>query len=547
MRNSLLRNLYSILLLFFSTALFAHGIIESPPSRQQFCGVETKPHDIYGTVTHEKCRPILTKEDGSMDNSLYNFMGVLTHTTGRQGRVAENLPKNVCGFDSETWGGGKTPWDSANDWPTSTLKSGTNQFVWNIKWGNHFGDTEEFVFYITKPDFTFDKNRELTWDDFENTPFCVLKYNDADPTGNPNVVADKSQDKFFVTCAVPHRDSRAVIYAEWGRNRWTFERFHSCMDVVFSDSGDPNPPVVSAKIGDIPEVVSGDSEMMLDGTQSQGDNITYQWSVNAKESEYYTLMDANKAQARLVMRSPVAEQVVTVNLTVTQEGFTSMASKNFRHLPQVVNTWQLVGDTTTSETLKAGDKVKLRVIDKDGYDYYLPQDGLVLNAETAKPQNWSYALAQEVNDNNDFDLRVGVLNASSNTVNPVHSATDNKIYVGQLSNVKNAYVQFEKQDVPVPCGCKVNKKDGANPYWLGYDVYSDFAPIVLDFSETGINLNNVIVDQGVFGDVVKLSETKLLINHKPQWVSKSVPGYIGFRANNYAPLGTNLLAACQSG
>ena len=31
---------------------------------------------------------------------------------------------------------------------------------------------------------------------------------------------------------VPERQGRHVIYAEWGRNHFTFERFHGCVDVV---------------------------------------------------------------------------------------------------------------------------------------------------------------------------------------------------------------------------------------------------------------------------------------------------------------------------
>lgn len=547
MRKSVFCNLLSLIALLFSCNLYAHGVIESPPSRQQFCGVETKPHDIYGTVTHEKCRPILTKEDGTMDNSIYNFMGVLTHTTGKQGRSADNLPQNVCGFNSETWGGGKTPWDKANDWPTSLIASGANQFVWNIRWGAHYGDTEEFVYYITKPNFVFDKNRELTWDDFEPMPFCLLKYSDANPNANPNVVPDKPNDKFHTTCVVPAREGRAVIYGEWGRNYWTFERFHACMDVEFSDSDTPTPPQISAQIGYVPELVTGASEIMLNGSESQGENLTYQWTVNAKNGEYYSLVDADKVQARLILNEPQAEQVVSISLTVAQDGFTSMVTKEFRHYPTVSNNWQLVGDTNINETFVAGDTVQLRMIDRDGYDHYLPQNSLVLTEETAKAENWSYALASAVNDNNSFDLKIGVLNSESGTIEPIHSATQNKIYVGSQSNINNAYVVFEKQSAPVPCGCKVQKRSGASAYWLGYDVFADFAPIVLDFSGTGIDLNQIIIDQGVFQDVTILSNNRLLINVKPSWVSNVVPGYIGFRANNYSPLSTNLIAACHAG
>ena len=37
-------------------------------------------------------------------------------------RVVEPLPEHVCGFGSETWQGGATPWDAAIDWPTSSIE-----------------------------------------------------------------------------------------------------------------------------------------------------------------------------------------------------------------------------------------------------------------------------------------------------------------------------------------------------------------------------------------------------------------------------------------
>lgn len=548
-KKSLFFNLYGLILLLFSTVSFSHGIIESPASRQQFCGVESKPHEIFQPqLTHEECRSIFTNADGSMDNSIYNFMSVLTHTTGRQGRTPENLPQNVCGFDSSTWGG-KTPWDKANNWPTTKIAAGSNQFTWNITWGNHFGDTEEFVFYITKPDFVFDENRELTWNDFEETPFCLLKYSDSAPNANPNVVPDKATDRFHVTCNVPERANRSVIYAEWGRNHWTFERFHACMDVVFGseDNPPPTPPQIQAEIGNIPDIVTGVSEVILDGSQSQGSNLSYLWSVTAKDASYYTIIDSDQAQARLVLNEPSAEQTVTITLTITEDGYTSTATRELRHTPTQVSNWQLVGDTQISETLSAGDKVWLRLIDKDGHDHYIPENRVVLDSESAQPSNWSYTLARSVNDNNIYNVRVGVLDTSSNNVEPVHS-TLNKIYVTTNSNIKNAYVNFEKADTPpVTNNCRVQRRSGSNPWWMGYDIYTDKAPIVLDFEGTGINLSKVTVDSGVFFEVKKLSNTRLLINRKPEWVSMTVAGYIGFRANDYPPLTTNILASCQAG
>lgn len=185
-----------------------HGLIESPPSRNQICGVETKPHEvIYGDdgVTPE-CRPAFESDF----TGGYSFMSVLTHTTGRTDRTTTH----VCGFDSETWNGGKTPWDIAMDWPTTSMEPGPNMFLWNIEWGPHFLDTEEFKYWITTNDFVFDPTKELSWTDFEKVPFCTLYYDDNDRGANPNVIPDIQNTNFRTYCDVPVRTGRHVVVSD---------------------------------------------------------------------------------------------------------------------------------------------------------------------------------------------------------------------------------------------------------------------------------------------------------------------------------------------
>lgn len=97
------------------------------------------------------------------------------------------------------------------NWPTTPLSSGNQEFVWNVSWGPHFSDTEEFVYYITKPGFVFDPTQPLSWDDFEEEPFCLENYvynlND-----NPKVVPREDLAKFYTYCDVPARSGRHVIY-----------------------------------------------------------------------------------------------------------------------------------------------------------------------------------------------------------------------------------------------------------------------------------------------------------------------------------------------
>lgn len=218
-----------------ATVAHGHGLIQNPPSRNWFCGAHTKPDEVGRPGEYAECADAFSDDFSGG----YQFMSVLTHTQGRA--VVSPLPQYVCGFGSETWRGGATPWDKSINWPTSTFSSGPQTFTWNISWGPHYDDTEEFRYWITKPDFVYQVGKPLTWDDFEEEAFCVLKYDDRNPNGNPAITPDKANALFHTTCNVPQRQGRHVIYAEWGRNHYTYERFHGCVDVVFSGSSSTRP------------------------------------------------------------------------------------------------------------------------------------------------------------------------------------------------------------------------------------------------------------------------------------------------------------------
>lgn len=206
----------------------AHGLMTDPPARNAHCGLN-EPADRATTAA--------CVEAAAADaNGLYSYMSVLTHDIGRQGGPSNN----VCGFDSETWGGGATPWDLPLDWPTTSISSGELTITWDISWGPHWDDTEEFVYYITRPDYQHQPGRALSWSDFEAQPFCTLAYSDT-TSNNPGVTVDRGANLFHTTCNVPARSGQHVIYGEWGRNHFTYERFHGCIDVTFGGGSNPAP------------------------------------------------------------------------------------------------------------------------------------------------------------------------------------------------------------------------------------------------------------------------------------------------------------------
>jgi chitin-binding protein len=224
--------LFGMALLGCSQHLMAHGLIENPPSRNWICGAVTKPNQVNdGTAQHPICKDAFAIDPIAG----YNFMAVVTHTLGRS--VLTPLPKNVCGFDGETWKGGPTPWDVPMQWPATPMIPGPQTFTWNITWGPHFDDTMEFRYWITKADFAFSPTKALGWDDFETEPFCIQAYDDKKPDANPNVTSDKPKSQFMTKCTVPARKGHHVFYGEWGRTSPTFERFHGCVDASFGGTG----------------------------------------------------------------------------------------------------------------------------------------------------------------------------------------------------------------------------------------------------------------------------------------------------------------------
>ncbi len=530
-----------VLSLILASALntaFAHGLMEDPPSRNWFCGVITKPDEVNnGTAEYPECGNAFANDF----NGGYQFMSVLTHDRGRS--QVTPLPNDVCGFGSETWQGGATPWDTAMDWPTTPMSAGRQEIKWNIQWGPHFSDTEEFRYWITKSNFQFDPAQPLTWNDFETNPFCILTYDDANPNANPDVIPLTSSTQFRTFCDIPSRQGRHVIYGEWGRNQWTLERFHGCLDVVFSGGGSGG--TVNAQISLSPGVdpFIGAGSAPLDGSASQGSNLTYTWSVSAPDTSLYTFSDTSSDVTTLTLAEPNTAQTVTISLLVSNGNASSSASVSFLHEPQAVSMYTDLGQlTSTSQTLQAGDAVSVRTVLDNGQDIFYPIPPLTLDGTNAAADAWPLALAQAVNSISNVPIAVGILGSNDQVV-PIANANANRIYALIGSGIVSAFLQVDVSTNPPPNGnCIVTVRDGINPWWAGLDVGFDSSMATLDFTGTGLDLShNVTLDSGVFttsvsGQVITLT--------KPAWVSSSHPGYMGFNGNNNPALGNLTAPSC---
>lgn len=418
-----------------ATQALAHGLIQDPPSRNWFCGAITKPDEVAnGTAKYPECK---TAFDTNWTGS-YNFMSVLTHTKGRA--EVTPLPANVCGFNAETFNKGATPWDTPMQWPTNKVSASRKEFTWNISWGPHYSDTQEFHYYITKPGFEWSPTKALTWADFEDQPFCALNYDDTKPDGNPDVVPEKGTTLFHTFCQLPARNGRHVVYGEWGRNFFTFERFHSCVDVEF-EGGTGKPPV--AAIGFKPDVteVTGATTVVLDGTGSKGKGLTYAWSLNPSDLPSAKIVDANKPKAKLVLTEPQVNENLQISLLVKNAtGLTDTESKTLLHKPTGGSKWTGLGPlTSTPLTLHANDSVNVRTVLTTGADNYVPNPALVLTDANSGASQWPLALANAVNAT-DSGLHIGVVNKQG-AIKPVADATANRMFAAKGSKIASGFLQ----------------------------------------------------------------------------------------------------------
>ncbi len=430
----------------------AHGLVQDPPSRNWTCGFETKPDEVTnGIGKTPKCGEAFADDFAGG----YNFMSVLTHAKGRA--FVTPLPENVCGFNAETFAGKATPWDKAIDWPTTPMTAGPRTFTWNISWGPHFSDSDDFRYWITKPGFQFQVGKALQWADFEERPFCDLKYDDANPNGNPAVVPLKASAQFETKCTVPPRSGRHVIYAEWGRNQFTFERFHGCIDVAFNGTTPPvdTPPVTVTSRFVSPFTnaqFTGAGSVVLDGRGSQGAGLSYRWTVTAPNNAAYTIESPDSALTTLRLLNPSAKQTVRVALQVSSARGSDSSVQTFEHSPSAVVSpvVDLGVLTPKSQTYQAGDTVQLRVVTRAGNDIFLPPQPLVLTSANAAANQWPLALAQAVNTQN-ANVRVGVLGANRN-VQPTANATANRIYAINTSDLAGAFLVATDGQTPPPNG-----------------------------------------------------------------------------------------------
>ncbi|MDA9004172.1 cellulose binding domain-containing protein [bacterium] len=358
------------------------------------------------------------------------------------------MAENVCGYDAETFDNGITPWDLPIDWPTAIMEPGRNKIVWNISWGPHFDDTKEFHYWITKADFNYEVGTPLTWDDFEEAPFCQLDYDHSQPNANPDVNALVESAQFETFCEVPERSGRHVIYGEWGRNHYTWERFHSCVDAVF----DGNAPVITADIEVSPAgSLEGASTVSVDGSDSTGENLSYSWSILDQSTDAtYSFDNTSAASTTLDFTNPSASGTVDVSLTVSSGNESTTTSTRLTHNAEGAESqWTLSKALVESATpLNSGDTVQLRIVDNNGVDSFVPSPAFIIDTSNAAADVWPSELALSINSL-DEGVSVGVLN-SNDDVTPESNATSNNIYTQVDADIASVFLNITSAPTPTP-------------------------------------------------------------------------------------------------
>lgn len=89
--------------------------------------------------------------------------------------------------------------------------------------------------------------------------------------------------------------------------------------------------------------------------------------------------------------------------------------------------------------------------------------------------------------------------------------------------------------------CTVNVRNGGNHWHSGLDIGFNVEMVVLDFSRTGLDIDAVRLDTGVFKSVIT---GPFITITKPSWVSNDKTGYMGFNGDNVPELSSYSPPTC---
>ena len=185
----------------------AHGYIMTPPSRQASCA--------DGSVEEVNCDGV-TYEPQSVESPKGAPFEVDVGDKLCNGGGARFAALNTAG---------------AGIWPQTSIPAASDLNVeWKITAAHK---TQNWAYYITKPDLELDPTQPLTKDDFETEPILLLDtVHDAPPATVSHTIP---------AAGLAQHSGYAVIYGVWSIGD-TGNAFYNCLDVNIENDVASEPP-----------------------------------------------------------------------------------------------------------------------------------------------------------------------------------------------------------------------------------------------------------------------------------------------------------------
>lgn len=188
------------------SSAFAHGTFVNPQSRIYKCylGNKENPAD-------PACRAAWAVAGSQL---FYDWNGI-NQANANSNHQAVVPDGKLCSGNNPTFRGLDV---NRSDWQTTNVRSGSSYTFTFYATAPH--STKDWTFYVTPQGWN--PNSSLRWGDLQQ--FCKA-----------GKVPLSAGNNYLITCTLPARTGRHVIYNTWQRADST-EAFYTCMDVNFTNS-----------------------------------------------------------------------------------------------------------------------------------------------------------------------------------------------------------------------------------------------------------------------------------------------------------------------
>lgn len=208
--------------------VLAHGSMHTPPSRVYTCRFSDNPENPQIPA----CAAAVAHAGGSQ--FLYDWNAIRQGDAAGQHQLV--VPDGqLCSGGGAEYSGLDLPRDDWRATPLESDASGNFEFIY-LATAPH--STEDMLFFVTPEGW--DPTEPLTWGDLD---FIDEPGNPADPvdpfcrlTSATLESLDGVGDVYRMTCPLPQRTGRHLIYHVWQRDD-SPEAFYACIDVLMFGDG----------------------------------------------------------------------------------------------------------------------------------------------------------------------------------------------------------------------------------------------------------------------------------------------------------------------